>query len=104
MSIAQENRHIVQDNRGVSWIEGTNLKVIELVREHLGYGWSADELQEQHPYLTLGQIHATLGFFYDHQSEFEAQLRGEDEDLNRLRERTREFSLQRRLRALARKP
>jgi hypothetical protein len=80
------------------------MKVSELVREHLGYGWSADELQEQHPYLTLGQIHATLAFFYDHQPDFEAQLRGQEDELTRLRERTGESSLQRRLRALACNP
>ena len=41
-------------------IEGTTTKVVELVLETEAYGWIPDELHFQHPYLTLGQIHAAL--------------------------------------------
>jgi uncharacterized protein (DUF433 family) len=85
MSVVKESRHIALDDRGVAWVEGADIKVIELVQEHLAYGWSADELHEQHPDLTLGQIHAALSFFYDHQQEFETQLRTADEEYTRLR-------------------
>ena len=99
----EEIQHIERDTRGVAWIKGTGMKLIELVREHLAYGWSADELHEQHPALTLGQIHSALGFFYDHQSEFETEMERADQEFARLRALTGESAAQRRLRALARK-
>lgn len=37
--------HIVTDESGVALVEGTNMKVIELVFETTAYGWSAEELQ-----------------------------------------------------------
>jgi uncharacterized protein (DUF433 family) len=102
MRIAENVHHIVTDDRGVAWIKDTNLKLIELVREHLAYGWSADELQEQHPYLTLGEVHASLAFFYDHQKEIEAQMETADTEYSRLRAMTGEAALQGRLQALSR--
>ncbi len=48
---------------GVDLIEGTNMKVIELVVEMTAYGWSAEELQFQHPYLSLKQIHSALAYY-----------------------------------------
>ncbi len=32
------------------------------VVEQKAYGWSAEELHFQHPYLTLGQIHSALAY------------------------------------------
>ena len=88
MTLAEDIRHLVKDDQGVVWIQNANMKVIELVREHLSYGWSADELQEQHPSLRLGQIHSALAFFYDHQHEFEAQMQAADQEYSRLRSLT----------------
>jgi uncharacterized protein (DUF433 family) len=42
------------------------MKVIELVREQDAYGWSPEELHFQHPYLSLGQIHSALAYYWDH--------------------------------------
>jgi len=55
-------------------IQGTTLKVVELVVEKLAYGWSPEELLFQHPYLTLGQIHATLGYYWDHADELDKEI------------------------------
>ena len=41
---------------------------------HLAYGWSAEAIHEQHPHLSLAQIHAALGFYYDHAAEFDAEI------------------------------
>ena len=35
--------HIVVDDRGVAWIEGTGTKVKEVVLDKLCYGWSPEE-------------------------------------------------------------
>ena len=59
--------HVALDENNAPIIVGTNMKVIELVLEHLAYGWSPEELHFQHPYLTLGQIHSALAYYWDHQ-------------------------------------
>ena len=46
--------------------------------DRLAHHWDADEIQRQHPHLTLGQIHSCLAYYYDHQeidSIIEEQLR-----------------------------
>ncbi len=67
-------KHVVVDESGVPLIEGTTMKVIELVLETHAYGWSPDELQFQHPYLTLGQIHSALAYYWDHQAELDQDM------------------------------
>ena len=93
---------IVRDERGVPWIEGANTKVMEVVLDHVGHGWSADEIHAQHPHLSLGQVHAALAFYYDHEAEFAAQMRQDVAALNALRGEMGESPAQRRLKALAR--
>ena len=91
--------HIRLDDQGRAWIGESKIKVVEVVLDHLAYGWSADEMHEQHPHLSLGQIHAALAYYYDHQQEMDAQI---EQDLKRIRElraSTGESPLQRRLRA-----
>jgi uncharacterized protein (DUF433 family) len=49
--------HIRLDDRGVPFIAGTTMKVVEVVMAQKAYGWSPEELHFQHPYLTMSQIH-----------------------------------------------
>src|SRR5437762_2907205 len=63
--------HIWIDTDGRAWIDQTNVKVIEVVLDHLAYGWSAEEMHRHHPHLSMAQIHAALAFYYDHQEEFD---------------------------------
>jgi uncharacterized protein (DUF433 family) len=62
MTRATAYEHIVTDERGVPLVEGTTTKVVALVRDVLANGRSHDELQFQHPHLTLGQIHSALAY------------------------------------------
>ncbi len=101
MTAAETNVHIVRDERGVAWIDGKNVKVIEVVLDHLAYGWSADAIHEQHPHLSLAEIHSALAFYYDHTAEFDAQIARQKDELQALRTATAESSLQKRLRGLA---
>ena len=94
-------KHISLDARGVAWIAVKNVKVLEIVQDHLAYGWSADAIHEQHPSLSLAEIHSALAFYYDHAAEVEAQLAALGGDLNVLRSATGESSLQKRLHAAA---
>lgn len=66
--------HIVLDDQGRPWIEGTNTKVIEVVLDWVAYGWSPAEMHLQHPHLPLAKIHAAMAYYYDHQAEIDAQI------------------------------
>lgn len=59
--------HVVLDDCGVPVIEGTTMKVIELVLDTVTCGWSSEEAQRQHPYLSLGQIYSALAYYWDYQ-------------------------------------
>lgn len=50
------------------------MKVTELVAEQQAYGWSSEELHFQHPYLTMGQIHAALAYYWDNQEALESEI------------------------------
>ena len=75
MSAIDTSSHIHSDAEGRAWIDDTNVKVIEVVLDHIAYGWSADEIHFQNPHLSLGQIHAALSFYFDHQEEFDQLMK-----------------------------
>ena len=66
--------HIAIDEHGVPYIAGTTMKVVELVGEKIAFGWSPEELFFQHPYLTLGQIHAALAYYWDHADKLDKDM------------------------------
>jgi uncharacterized protein (DUF433 family) len=66
--------HIALSPEGVPFITGTRTKVEEVILDHLAYHWDAEEVQRQHPSLTLGQIHSALAYYYDHQEELDRQI------------------------------
>ena len=72
--------HVALNDDRVPIIVHTTMKVVELVVEQQAYGWSPKELHFQHPYLTLGQIHSALAYYWDHRKEL-------DEDIQRRLER-----------------
>ena len=59
--------HITLNEKGVPVIAGTTMKVVELVSEKIAM--AGRELHFQHPYLTMGQIHSSLAYYYDHEVE-----------------------------------
>src|SRR5438105_12315227 len=71
MSIHPSYPHIEQRLDGKLWLIGTQTKVIEVALDRLAHHWDADEIQRQHPHLTLGQIHSCLAYYYDHQEEMD---------------------------------
>ena len=66
--------HVQLDADGVPTIVGTNMKVVELVMAQLAHGWSPEELHFQHPYLSLGQIHSALAYYWDHKADLDADI------------------------------
>ncbi|MCI0488036.1 MAG: DUF433 domain-containing protein [Blastocatellia bacterium] len=95
--------HIEIDAGGQVWIADANTKVIEIVLDKLAYGWSPEEMHFQHPHLSLAQIHAALSYYYDHQTEIEAEIEKRYQRVEALRERAKDSPLQKRLRELAKR-
>ena len=78
--------HIWLDDRGRAWIDDTNIKVIEVVLDKIGYGWTPDEIYEHHDhYLSLAQIHAAFVHYYDHKAEYDAEIERQDKMVEELR-------------------
>lgn len=89
MSIAETGyQHVVLNDAGVPHIAGTTMKVIELVLDQTAYGWSAEELRFQHPYLSLGQIHSALAYYWDHKEALDADIARRQELVAELRRTT----------------
>jgi uncharacterized protein (DUF433 family) len=79
MTTAVTTSHIVLDDQGRPWIEGTDTKVIAVVLDKLAWGWSPEEIHLQHRHLPLAKIHAAFAYYYDHQAELDAQIAADDQ-------------------------
>jgi uncharacterized protein (DUF433 family) len=88
--------HIWLDERGRPWIDDTNIKVIELVLDHLAYGWNAEAIHDNHPDLSLAQVYAALAWYYDHQPEMDTEIERQEDRIRRLRANARRSPLQER--------
>ena len=66
--------HIEIDSKGIPIIAGTTMKLVELVLNQVSYGWSPEELHFQFPYLSMGQIHSALAYYWDHQEELDQDI------------------------------
>lgn len=86
MATAIAYPHIVKDNGAPARLEShPRTRVAMIVTDYLAYGWSPDEICRQHPYLKLAEVHAAMGYYYDHQQEIDAEIAAElaqfDEDM-----------------------
>lgn len=98
MKPALESSHVVVDSDGRAWIDETNVKVIEVLRDHLAYGWSPEEIHWQQPGLSLAQIYAALAYYHDHRALVDGQIRESVEVADAAARRAGESALARRLR------
>jgi uncharacterized protein (DUF433 family) len=96
--------HIWTDDRGVAWVDDTNTKVVEIALDLLAHGWSPEEIHFQHPHLALAQIHAALGYYYDHQGDFDAEIQRSLQQFRQRRAAAGDSPLRSRLRSLGRLP
>lgn len=78
--------HVVLNEARVPLIEGTTMKVVELVLAQAAYGWSAEELHMQFPYLTLGQIYSALAYYWDHHEELDSNIEKRLEKVDNIRQ------------------
>ena len=90
--------HIILDDQGIAWIDDTNIKVLEVALEKIAHGSSPEEIYDQHQrYLSLGQIHAALAWYCDHQSEFDAEIRRQVKEFDLLRHQSLDSPVRHRL-------
>ena len=94
--------HIILNEAQVPMIAGTTMKVVELVLDHLAYGWSPEELHFQHPELTLGQIHSALAYYWDHKAELDEDIERRFQVVDQLQQTKSSTSLAERLKARGR--
>src|SRR3712207_4858800 len=98
-ALSNRYEHVVLDESGVPTIEGTSMKVVELVLETVAYGWSPEELHFQHPYLSLGQIHSALAYYWDHAEELDEDIKRRMEKVEDIRRAAGESPLREKLKA-----
>lgn len=96
--------HISLDAGSVPMVTGTQTKVVEIVLDHLAHGSDAEKIQHQFPYLTLGQIHSALAYYYDHQSELNQDIARRLHAVDEIQSRLGDSALARKLRALKNPP
>ena len=61
------------DERSIAWIDGSNVKVVEVVADHLR-GDTPEVICADHPSLSLAQVYAALAYYYDHTQEVDALI------------------------------
>ena len=72
-------------DNGKAIIAGTRIKVSQIALEYERLGWTPDQIIDAHPHLTLAQVHAALSYYYENQSELDAELIAEEKLVEELR-------------------
>lgn len=73
--LATDYKHIQLDDNQVPIIEGSTMKVVELITSHFTYGWSPEELHFQYPHIALGKIYSALAYYWDHQAALDSDIK-----------------------------
>jgi len=69
---------------GRARIAGTRIRVQDIVSDHEVHGLSPEEIAREYPQITLAQVHAALAYYYDHRDEIRAQMRADEEAVEKL--------------------
>jgi uncharacterized protein (DUF433 family) len=85
MSSQTAYKHVNIDERGRAFVEGTAMKVTDLILFQRALGWSPEELHLQLPELSLGQIHSALAYYWDHREALDQQIEAEAAGVERMR-------------------
>jgi len=97
----EPNLHVQLDKKGVAWVDGRNVKVIELILDHQTYSNSPEEIALEYPDLSLAQVHAAFSYYYDHQEALDADLKGRYVNVEALRAQQRQAFSRKKLNAPA---
>lgn len=91
-------KYIWLDDRQVPFIEGTTMKVVELVTSFRAYGWSPEELHVQYPHVSLSRVYSALAYYWDNREEMDADMQRRFEYVEMLRQEAGESPLAKKLR------
>ncbi len=65
---------------GKPYLEGRRITVEQIALHYARFGWEVERITDAFQ-LTLGQVHAALAYYYDHQSEIDTSMQTTDSDL-----------------------
>lgn len=66
--------HIDHNEEGIPFLTGTKVKVKQVALDHIAYQWNAEDIQRNHPQLSLSQIYSALAYYYDHKAEVDKAI------------------------------
>ena len=53
------------------------VRVAQIAMDHIFYGWTAEDILRQHDYLTPSEVHAALGYYFDHREQMDLEIEAE---------------------------
>jgi uncharacterized protein (DUF433 family) len=83
-----------------AYVAGTRVRVQDVYALSEVHGLTADQIVEQLPHLSLGQVHAALSYFFDHREQILNEIREDEEFVRMMREKTGPGPLEQRLAAM----
>ncbi|MCU0545960.1 MAG: DUF433 domain-containing protein [Oscillatoriaceae cyanobacterium Prado104] len=95
---ATEYKYIELDDKNVPIVQGTTMKVVELITSVKAYQLSPEELLEIYPHLTLSKIYSALAYYWDNKQELDADMQRRFEYAEKLRLEAGESPLAKKLR------
>jgi len=75
------------------------IRVAQIVVDYLNHGWSADEICIHYPHLGLAEVHSAMAYYFDHQSEINAEIEAEQRLIDESRRNAKPSAVESRLRA-----
>jgi len=75
VSVSREHIEIAEGASGPKpRISGSRIRVQDVVVWHEKLGMSPDEIVDQHPTISLADVHAALAYYWDHRDEIERNI------------------------------
>lgn len=72
---------------GKACIAGHRIRVMDIVVLHERWGFSPDQIADQYPGITLGDVYAALAYYHDHPADIAAEFAREAVVAEQYRER-----------------
>lgn len=67
-------------------IVGTRIKVTQVAIEYERLGWTADQIIDAHPHLTLAQVHDALSYYYENQAAMDVDILADERFIAELKQ------------------
>lgn len=75
------------------------VRISMIVIDYLNHGWSADEICIHYPHLKLAEVHSAMAYYFDHQTEIDAEIAEEQRMIEEWRRNATPSPVELRLRA-----